>query len=253
MSLSCRVAPERRAELLAFLADAFPLYEQPGGIRMGLYESVDEPGLLLELVAYAGEAEYVADQERVTRDPRMAAALQRWRSLLAAPPDVRRMRPVLLEAPPRPRAAASAVDVEEAGFADHDAIAALLTAAGLPVPGAQDAPVPMLVVRALGGVAGCAGWERHGAGALLRSLAVRPDHRQAGVGSALVAAVCARLAARGLREVFLLTNDAESFFARQGFEAVERATAAAALNGARALSLACCAQAVAMRRTLSAV
>ena len=40
ITLVYRVAPERRAELLAFLRDSFPLYERPGGIRMAMYESM---------------------------------------------------------------------------------------------------------------------------------------------------------------------------------------------------------------------
>jgi quinol monooxygenase YgiN len=94
VALGCRVAPERREELLSFFAEAFPVYERPGGIRMGLYESADEPGLFLELVAYESEAAYAADQARVAGDPELRTLLARWRSILAAPPEVRRMLPV---------------------------------------------------------------------------------------------------------------------------------------------------------------
>ncbi|MBI3723652.1 NIPSNAP family protein [bacterium] len=96
VSLVYRVAPERRAELLAFFRGAFPYYERPGGIRMGLYESVDEPGLIFELVSYATEAEYTKDQERVEKDPECREVLAEWRKLLAGPVEVRRMRPLSL-------------------------------------------------------------------------------------------------------------------------------------------------------------
>jgi hypothetical protein len=94
VSLVYRVAPHRRAELLRFLAGAFPAYERHGGTTMALYESADEPGLLFELVAYAGEAEYQADQERMERDPEMRVLLSRWKSLLDGPVEVRRFRPL---------------------------------------------------------------------------------------------------------------------------------------------------------------
>jgi hypothetical protein len=77
VTLVYRVSPEKRAGLLAFLREAFPVYERPGGVRMALYESVDDPGLLLELVAYATEEDYARDQERVERDPEMRSWLER--------------------------------------------------------------------------------------------------------------------------------------------------------------------------------
>jgi hypothetical protein len=95
VTLTYRVAPERRAALLAFLRDTFPFYERPGGIRMGLYESADEPGLVLELVAYADEAAYLADQERVENDAEMLATLGRFKELVGGPVEVRRMRPLV--------------------------------------------------------------------------------------------------------------------------------------------------------------
>ena len=94
ITLVYRVAPERRTQLLEFLRSNFPLYERPGGIRMALYESVDEPGLLLELVAYADEAAFARDQERVEKDPEMRRILTEWKSLLAGPVEFRRMRPL---------------------------------------------------------------------------------------------------------------------------------------------------------------
>jgi hypothetical protein len=94
ITLVYRVAPEKRSDLLAFLRDAIPFYERPGGIRVALFESLDDPGLLLELVAYAGEREFAEDQERVEHDPGYIETLARWRSLLDSSIEVRRMRPV---------------------------------------------------------------------------------------------------------------------------------------------------------------
>jgi len=94
ITLVYRVAPEKRADLLAFLRDAIPFYERPGGIRVALFESIDDPGLLLELVAYASEREFTDDQQRVEHDPAYKETLARWRSLLASPVEVRMMRPV---------------------------------------------------------------------------------------------------------------------------------------------------------------
>ncbi|HYD54993.1 MAG TPA: antibiotic biosynthesis monooxygenase [Gemmatimonadaceae bacterium] len=86
--LHCRVAPERRDDLLRFLARAFPTYEAPGGIRMRLYERRDDPGTLIEVVEYESVEAYERDQRRVVEDPAMRALLAEWRALLAEPPRV---------------------------------------------------------------------------------------------------------------------------------------------------------------------
>lgn len=112
VSLVYRVAPERRGDLLAFLGRAVPFYERPGGIRVGLYESADDPGLFLELVAYVSEDAYAADQERVEKDPEMRAVLAEWRRLTADPPVVRRMRPVEIALPVPPIRPATMEEIE---------------------------------------------------------------------------------------------------------------------------------------------
>ena len=128
----------RTRELLAFLHDAIPFYERPGGVRVGLYESVDEPGLYLELVAYEDLAAYEADQDRVEHDPEMIAMLARFRAVVGGPAEVRRMKPVLGVA------ARADAAVEPAAFNDGPGIAALLAEASLPIPDADDAPVPIV-------------------------------------------------------------------------------------------------------------
>jgi hypothetical protein len=98
ITLVYRVDARRRADLLAFLRDHIPFYERPGGIRMGLYESIDDPGLILELVAYASEEAYARDQQRVAGDPEMGRVLAAWRALVDGPIEVRQLRPLT----PRP-------------------------------------------------------------------------------------------------------------------------------------------------------
>jgi amino-acid N-acetyltransferase len=138
-----------------------------------------------------------------------------------------------------------AIDV--AAFNHHDAIAALLEAADLPVPGDADVPVHMLAAFESGRTVGCAGWERYGSAALLRSVAVAPDRHGRGIGRRLVAAVCAALWRDGVKEVFLLTKGAEGFFGRLGFQVVARADVPPALQDSSSFQGDCCATATAMR------
>jgi len=96
VSLVYRVGQSQRADLISFLEAVKPFYEQPGGIKMGLYESIDEPGLFLELVAYDSEAQYDADQLRVQNDGEMKTVLENWHEFIEGPLEVRRLRPVPL-------------------------------------------------------------------------------------------------------------------------------------------------------------
>lgn len=245
VSLVYRLPSSRREGLLSFLEEAIPLYERPGRIRVGLWESADEPGLYLELVAYADEEAYVTDQERVDHDAEMQTMLGRFKAAVDGPVEVRRMRPVAdltveRSGPPQP-------GISPAAFNDHAAIAALLSEAALPVPDADDAPVRMVVARSAGEVVGCAGWERYGETALLRSVAVSPAARKQGIGRALVRAALGQIASEGSSEVVLFTVEKARFFRQMGFERIDRAALPEAVKGARQAATHCCDEAVVMR------
>ncbi len=81
---------------MAFLREAIPVYESPGGIYVSLLEDVRDDHRVIELVQYDDEATYARDQERVANDPTMKAYLGRWRALLAEPPVVEVYRQVAL-------------------------------------------------------------------------------------------------------------------------------------------------------------
>ena len=69
---------------------------------------------------------------------------------------------------------------------------------------------------------GLIGLDVMGTTGLLRSLVVARQARSAGLGSKLVGALEFAAEAAGIHELWLLTIDAERFFARHGFEIVER-------------------------------
>ena len=130
------------------------------------------------------------------------------------------------------------------------AVAALLAAAGLPTPGAEDRPVQMRVLREGGEVLACAGFERGEGSALLRSVAVAESARGRGHGRALVAGLLEELSAAGLAEVYLLTVDAQRFFAGFGFEECERAEVPPSILASREFEIHSCDSAVVMRMSL---
>lgn len=96
LHLRIRVKPGGREAFFAFLREAIPVYESPGGIEVRLLEDAADDHRFIELVLYEDEAAYERDQERVSTDPRMIALLARWRGLLAEGPvvEVYRLRGV---------------------------------------------------------------------------------------------------------------------------------------------------------------
>lgn len=88
LHLRGRAAAGHRGELVAFLAEAIPFYEAPGGIRVRLLWDVTDEDRFVEVVEYADAAAYERDQQRVEHDPQMGEYLRRWNALLDAPPEV---------------------------------------------------------------------------------------------------------------------------------------------------------------------
>lgn len=85
LHLAGRVPDGGRPALEAFLAEATAYYEAPGGIRVRLQWDRADPGRFLEIMEYADEDAYEADNARVEQDPEMRAWLARWRALLDGP------------------------------------------------------------------------------------------------------------------------------------------------------------------------
>lgn len=92
LHLRGRVAPGRRDDLLAFLREAIPFYERPGGIRVRLMWDIADPDRFIEVVEYSDQRSHDLDQVRVAEDPGMKEYLRRWRELLAEPPQVETYR-----------------------------------------------------------------------------------------------------------------------------------------------------------------
>jgi amino-acid N-acetyltransferase len=86
---------------------------------------------------------------------------------------------------------------------------------------------------------------------LLRSLVVDPSCRGTGLGSKLVAALEAAAIERELRELWLLTIDADAFFARLGYVATARTAAPIAIQGTAEFRSLCPSDAVLMYKRLA--
>lgn len=88
-------------------------------------------------------------------------------------------------------------------------------------------------------MSGVVGIELFGETALLRSLAVAPSYRRAGLGSRLVAHAEHYAAELGVRSLYLLTITAEEFFRRHGYVRIDRTEAPPAIRATREFSDLC--------------
>ncbi len=103
-----------------------------------------------------------------------------------------------------------------------EAIEGLLTAAGLPLAGVRESLDGFLVAVAAEGVVGAIGLERHGDFGLLRSAVVAENARKRGIGGLLTQRLLEGARAYKVKAVYLLTMDANEYFARFGFRRITR-------------------------------
>ena len=212
----------------------------PAAHASKLVEDIDPAGIELVITLCAEEVcpAFYAPVRRMhwplpdpAGDPPDLARFRTARAQIAARLDL--VEPALAM-PPR-------TIVAPADAGDRPEIEALLAACGLPPDGLDD--TELLVARLDGVLVGCAGLERWGDVALLRSVAVAEPYRKTGLGSLLVRA---RLV-DAPRPSYLLTLSAQTYFERLGFTVVPRAELPAALARSTQTALPACSTAVAMR------
>ena len=126
----------------------------------------------------------------------------------------------------------------------------LLSAAGLPV---ADVSIDRLALIAeqdgvVGGLIGLEQFENVG---LLRSLVIAKEYRSGGLGSLLVEALEQLAIEEKIGELWLLTIDANGWFARLGYTEQVRELAPAAIQQTEEFSSLCPGGAVLMKKTLS--
>lgn len=80
--LHIRTRRGRQEELVRFLREAVPFYEQPGGIRIRLLQNLADPDKFIEIAEYENYQAYSEDQNRVRTDATMKTFLSGWHSLI---------------------------------------------------------------------------------------------------------------------------------------------------------------------------
>jgi N-acetylglutamate synthase-like GNAT family acetyltransferase len=143
-------------------------------------------------------------------------------------------------------------ELRRAVAADHEAVCRLLREAELPLDGLSPTLEHFVVAETDGAVTAAAGLELYGADALLRSVVVAAGRRGSGLGKRLVEATRGSARDLGVRDVYLLTDTADQFFARHGFTVIERAQVPAGIRSSAEFASVCPDSAIVMRDTLLA-
>lgn len=136
--------------------------------------------------------------------------------------------------------------------ADLAVVTALLEGAGLPTDDLTSASgLHLWVLEADGDVVGAIGIERFGASALLRSLVIAPAYQRRGLGHRLVAQLEQDVQETGVEQLILLTETAESFFRRIGYEVIDRRYVPEEITQSAEFRSLCPASAVCMHKALN--
>jgi amino-acid N-acetyltransferase len=113
-------------------------------------------------------------------------------------------------------------ELDSASAADLISIRALLESSGLPTSDLATACPQFAVIRERGEVIAAGALQRFGSSALLRSVVVTPDRRQAGLGQMIVSELERLARASRISRLVLLTQTAREFFLHLGYRVVER-------------------------------
>lgn len=140
--------------------------------------------------------------------------------------------------------------IELAQLSDLPAILELLARCGLPEAGLSERVATTLVARENGQIIGSAALELYGEAALLRSVAVDASQRGRGLGQDLTQAGLDLARARGVGQVYLLTETAGDFFPRFGFRPITRADVTGPVTQSVEFISACPASALVMTLSL---
>ncbi len=100
-------------------------------------------------------------------------------------------------------------------------------------------------------IVGSAGMELMGENGLLRSVAVADTHRNQNLGHRLFAAALDYARLHDVQEVYLITNTAEGYFEKNGFQQVERSSAPDEITQTQQFAALCPSTAVVMKMELT--
>jgi protein-tyrosine-phosphatase/N-acetylglutamate synthase-like GNAT family acetyltransferase len=141
--------------------------------------------------------------------------------------------------------------VSAASPEDLTAIRALLESSGLPTSDLASARPEFVAIREEGRVVAAGALQRFGSSALLRSVVVAEDRRGSGLGHAIVLELERLARVARIDRLILLTETAASFFARHGYQVIERSAPPADVQGSEEFRSLCPNSATCMTKVLA--
>lgn len=144
-----------------------------------------------------------------------------------------------------------AMQIEPAQLADTEAVIALLEQGHLLT---EDLPTGLpgfVIAKYEQTPVGVAGLELFGPVGLLRSVAVDRHHQGKQIAAHLIGRLLEAAQASSLQEVYLITNTADRYFERHGFQIVNRQEVPAAIQQTQQFSELCPSSAIVMKRSLN--
>ena len=139
-------------------------------------------------------------------------------------------------------------EVAPASAQDLVTIRALLERSGLPTSDLESTRPEFTVIRQDGQLLAAGALQRFGSSALLRSVVVTADRRGNGLGRSVVGELERLARAAHISQLFLLTQTAADFFARQGYRVVERSSAPRDMQGSEEFRSLCPSSAICMTK-----
>ena len=144
------------------------------------------------------------------------------------------------------------MQIRNAAPGDMEIVRALLDVCALPHDDLTLAHLDHFVVACVQEeCVGTVGLEPRGEAALLRSLAVAPEHRGRGTGRRLIEAVEERARREGIRALYLLTTTAAGYFEAFGYERLPREALPPSIRDTPEAARLCPASATCMTKPLS--
>jgi len=114
------------------------------------------------------------------------------------------------------------IQIQKATTDQFDSVCQLLATENLPTVDINPLLENFFVAIDNNAISGVIGMDKYGQAGLLRSAIVRKDYRNTGVASALVNHLFEHAKSRGIQSLYLITNTAEEYFKKKGFEKISR-------------------------------
>ncbi len=144
----------------------------------------------------------------------------------------------------------SEIKIRSANQNDFDAVAILLSAEKLPVDDIDSSLNNFFAAVDGNEIVGAIGLEVYGKYGLLRSMITNSAYRNKGIAAKLVQRLFEHAQSLSLKEIYLLTETAEKYFANKGFAAVQRDHVPEAIKQSQEFSHVCPSTAIVMKKEI---